>query len=75
MKYKIVSSTNPVFLNVEMPFDFSDKTIGDSVNIFGQELKITQTGTVYLCVSEKAVMTLQEIPEEIEEIEEIQEEE
>ena len=69
-KYKIVSSTNKTFLNIEMPFNFEDKNIGDTVNIFGEELIITQIGTVYTCISKNSVMTLQEISDTLEEIKE-----
>ena len=62
--YKVINSTNTIYENILMPYDFGDKMIGDKVNIFNEDFTITQTGLVYQCVSEKAVMTLQEIPEE-----------
>lgn len=62
-KYKVINSTNEVYQNIEMPFDFSDKNIGDTVNIFNEDFTITQTGLIYQCVAEKAVMTLQEVEE------------
>lgn len=62
-KYKIVSSTNEVYLNIEMPFDFEGKELQDKVSIFNEEFTITQTGSVVQCISEKAVMTFQEVPE------------
>ena len=68
-KYKIINSTNQTYLNIEMPFDFEGKEIQDDVNVFGVDFKITQIGTVVQCISKEAVMTFQEIPEEVKETE------
>lgn len=64
-KYKIVYSTNPVFQDIEMPFDFEDAKIGDETSLFNTDFKLTQVGAVIQCVNKDWVLTLQEVPEEI----------
>ncbi len=45
MNYKIIESTVPHFKGIEMPYDFSDFRVGDSINVLGLSMKITQHGT------------------------------
>ena len=66
IKYKIAYSSNPTFQNIEMPFDFEGKNIGDDVSLFNTDFKITQVGSVIQCVNENWVLTLQEVPEKVE---------
>jgi len=62
-KYKIVYSTNQVFQDIEIPFDFSKDSIGDNVSLLDTVFNITQIGSVVQCVNKNWVLTLQEIPE------------
>jgi len=65
MKYRVVESTVEFLKNIEFEFDFSPYKVGDSVNILGQQVTITQLGGgVVGASSETAVMFVQYVPEE-----------
>jgi hypothetical protein len=58
--YKIIHSTIPHFLNIEMPFDFSNNKVGDLINILGQSMNITQLGEVVVgCANNDHIMVFQ----------------
>jgi hypothetical protein len=60
--YKIVHSTIPHFLNIEMPFDFSTFKVGETINILGQSMYITQLSEVVVgCANNDHIMVFQNI--------------
>ena len=66
-KYKIVSSTNLAFVNVELFLTFDNPFIGQSCEVFGEQFTITQTGVITVIANKDWVLTLQELPPEIKE--------
>ncbi len=49
--YKILETSVPHFKNIEVPFDFSQTKVGDSVFFLGYQLFVTQLGTGIVCMS------------------------
>lgn len=65
MKYKVIESTIEYFKSIELEFDFSDKIVGDVVNILGQVVTLSQVGNGVIGGSNPDfVIFLQEIIEE-----------
>lgn len=64
-KYKIISSTNPAFLNIELYLTFDNPYVGQSCEVFGKKFTITQTGVITILSSEGWVLTLQEMPPDV----------
>ena len=62
-KYKIVACSIPHYKNVEVPFDFTGVNVQDKINVFGEELTVSQIGTIISAHNENSVFTLQEVVE------------
>lgn len=60
-KYKIASSTKPEFVDIEMPIDIQDDSLGAKLFLFGTEFGITQNGIILVLVEKDWVITLQEL--------------
>lgn len=45
MKYKIIETTVGYLKDIEVPFDFSENVTGDTIEIFGLRMLITQAGS------------------------------
>ena len=60
-KYRVVGSSKPEFMNIEMNIVFDDVTIGKPCEVFGHQFVITQNGKVIILSSETWVMSLLEI--------------
>jgi len=66
-KYKIVHSTKDMYNDIELPLDTEDVTIGGKYNMFGDEITITQVGSIISGSNSDVAYTLQEVVEEEEE--------
>ena len=65
MKYKVIETNISYLNNVEAELDFSNKKTGDTFDIFGMNLNITQLGgSVVGLSSSDYIMVLQHVPEE-----------
>lgn len=65
-KYKVVGSSDPTFMNIEMNIVFDDISIGKGCEVFNHQFTITQTGKCVILSSETWVLTLLEIEEKAE---------
>jgi len=63
-KYKIVHSTKDMYNDIELPLDTEDVTIGCKYNMFGDEITITQVGSIISGSNSDVAYTLQEVVEE-----------
>ena len=65
MKYKIIETNISYLNNIEAELDFSNKKTGETFDIFGMNLNITQlSGSVVGLSSADYIMVLQHVPEE-----------
>lgn len=60
-KYKVVGSSRPEFMNIEMSLVFDDISIGKQCEVFGTRFTITQPGKILVLSNEDWVLTLQEL--------------
>jgi riboflavin synthase alpha subunit len=62
ISYKIIESTVPHFVGIEMPYDFSACKVGDSISILGLNLSVTQCGEqVVGCSNSDNVLIFQKV--------------
>ena len=65
MKYKVIETNISYLNNVEAELDFSNKKTGETFDLFGMNLNITQLGgSVVGLSSSDYIMVLQYVPEE-----------
>ena len=64
-KYKVIGSSDPAFMNIEMNFVFDDISMGKTCEVFNNTFTITQTGKIIVLSSEKWVLTLLDITPEV----------
>jgi len=64
-RYKVVGTSKPEFMDIDLNVVFDDISIGKKCEVFGYTFTITQTGTVLVLANPDWVLTLQELPEEI----------
>jgi hypothetical protein len=59
ISYKVIETTVPYFLGIEIPFDFSLNKPGDLINILGHEMTITQLSNVVVgCANKENIIIL-----------------
>ena len=61
-KYRVIGSSDPAFMNIEMNIVFDDISMGKTCEVFGTLFTITQTGKVVVLSSPTWVLSLQLIP-------------
>jgi hypothetical protein len=61
-RYKIVGTSKPEFMGIDISLVFDDISIGKSCEVFGYTFTITQTGMVLILSNSDWVLTLQELP-------------
>lgn len=60
INYKIIDTTVSHFLGIEIPFDFTGYSIGDTVEVLGLSLKVQQTGLVTTLASKDNIFVFQQ---------------
>jgi hypothetical protein len=60
--YKIIEATVKHFKGIEMPYDFSEYKIGDSINILGLDMHLMQLGSEIVgCSNSENILILQKL--------------
>jgi len=65
MKYKVIESTVDYLKNIEFEFDFSNNRVGDTVEVLGQKVVLSQLGNGVVGGSNPdSIIFVQEVIEE-----------